>query len=282
MQIGMYEIHAIKTGEFRLDGGAMFGVIPKTIWQKQFQADDKNRILLALNTLLIIGNGKVILIDTGIGTKFNEKYSNIYGIDNSRYDLLKSLSKFKIQPEDVTDVILTHLHFDHVGGATLYDSTPGRIKLQFTNALHYIQKAQLNWSRQGYVKDRASYLPENISPLLNSKKVKILNGSRKLFDGIKVLISNGHTPGQQMVLIFDDENYFLYAGDLFPTSAHISIPWVMAYDLAPMETIKEKKMILEKAIKDDWFIFFEHDPNISCGTIEKTEKGFQLGKVVAI
>ena len=281
MQIGDYDIQLIKCGEFRLDGGAMFGVIPKTLWQKEFPADENNRILLALNTLLVVGNGRVILIDSGTGNKFSEKYVNIYGIDFKKYSLTKSLSEKNIQPEDVTDVILTHLHFDHAGGTTYYDSA-GELKLQFPNAIHYIQKKQLDWAQKGFEKDRASYLKENLTALLFSKKLKKLKSGGKLYNGIELIISNGHTKAQQMVLISDEENKLLYASDLFPTSAHIPIPWIMAYDLEPIVTVYEKKEILKKAVDANWIIFFEHDPKISCATIKKTEKGYQLGTVLNI
>jgi glyoxylase-like metal-dependent hydrolase (beta-lactamase superfamily II) len=281
MLIGDYEIHLIKSGEFRLDGGAMFGVIPKTLWQKEFPADERNRILLALNTLLVVGKGRIILIDTGIGQKFSEKYVNIYGIDFKSYSLQKSLSEKNIQPEDITDVILTHLHFDHAGGATYLDST-GELNLQFPNAIHYIHEKQLEWAQRGFEKDRASYLPENLTTLLSSKKLKKLKSGGKLFNGIEIIISNGHTPGQQMVLISHEEKKLFYASDLFPTSAHVQIPWIMAYDLEPLVTIKEKKEILKKAVAENWMIFFEHDPKISCATIKKMEQGYQVGDIMIL
>jgi len=252
MDIGKYNVQLIDAGRYRLDGGAMFGVVPRTLWEKEYPPDEKNRILLALNTLLLVGNEHVILIDTGAGDKFTEKYANIYAIDYSEHSLLKSLNEHGVQPEDVTDVIITHLHFDHVGGATRFE------------------------------KDRASYLSENIDPLLDSGKVEILDGPVKLFEGVDILISDGHTFAQQMVLIYDEERKLLYAADLIPLAAHVAIPWVMAYDLSPMVTIKEKKELLQKAVDENWMIFFEHDPRTPCATIEKGEKGFEVGAPVPL
>ncbi|MBN2365520.1 MAG: MBL fold metallo-hydrolase, partial [Calditrichaeota bacterium] len=149
MQIGPYEIHHIDAGRYKLDGGAMFGVVPKTLWQKSNPADEKNRIEMALNTLLLVGDGRIILIDCGVGTKFSEKFQEIYAIDHSDRSLLRSLSEKNIQPEDVTDVIITHLHFDHAGGSTCTDEN-GEIRLQFPGAMHYIQKKQLDWSSKKF------------------------------------------------------------------------------------------------------------------------------------
>ncbi len=271
----------IDAGRYKLDGGAMFGVVPRTLWQKENPPDEKNRIMMALNTLLLIGEGRIILIDTGAGTKFGEKFQEIYAIDYSQSSLLKSLAARNVQPENITDVIITHLHFDHAGGATYYDEN-GKIRLQFANATHYIQKKQLDWARKGFPKDRASYLSENIEPLLESDKLVILDGPDIDIPGLKLLLSDGHTLAQQMVLITGDHINLLYAADLIPMTAHIPLPWVMSYDLQPVVTIEEKEKILEKAVKEGWLLFFEHDPRVYCGSVEKGEKGYQLKKTVTL
>jgi glyoxylase-like metal-dependent hydrolase (beta-lactamase superfamily II) len=281
MQIGKYEVHRIDAGRYKLDGGAMFGVVPRTLWQKENPPDEKNRILMALNTLLLIGEGRIILIDTGAGTKFNEKFQEIYAIDYSKSSLIKSLAALNIQPENITDVIITHLHFDHAGGATYYDEK-GDIHLQFPNAVHYVQKKQLEWARKKFPKDRASYLSENIEPLLNSGKVTILEGPAINIPEIKLILSDGHTVAQQLVLIDGKHTRLLYAADMIPTTAHIPLPWVMSYDLQPVVTIEEKEKILEKAIREGWLLFFEHDPRVYCGLVEKGDKGYQLKKAVSL
>ncbi|OGB63801.1 MAG: MBL fold metallo-hydrolase [Caldithrix sp. RBG_13_44_9] len=275
MQIGKYEVQMIDAGRYKLDGGAMFGVVPRTLWQKENPPDEKNRILMSLNTLLLVSAGRVILIDSGVGNKFSDKFKEIYDIDYSHTSLLKSLAEKNIQPEDVTDVIVTHLHFDHVGGATHLDSD-GQIQLQFPNANYYVQKKQLEWAQKGFPKDRASYLTENIEPLYKSRKLKILEGPQKLLEGVELILSEGHTVAQQMVKISGQNEKLIYLADLIPMTAHLNLPWVMAYDLHPVQTIQEKEEILEKATKEEWLLFFEHDPRIYCAQVYKSEKGYQL------
>ena len=281
MQIGKYQVQLVDAGRYKLDGGAMFGVVPRNLWEKTNPPDDKNRITMSLNTLLLIRNGRVILVDSGVGRKFSEKYQQIYAVDYSEHSLLQSLAEKNIQPEDITDVIITHLHFDHVGGATYYDN-PGNLKLQFPNATHYVQKEQLEWAQKGFPKDRASYLSENIEPLLQSDKLKLLNGAHILEPGLELILSEGHTVAQQMMLISGEQETLLYAADLIPMSAHIPIPWVMAYDLYPDTTIQEKEKLLKKAVDQEWMIFFEHDPRINCGTVEIGDRGYQLKKSVIL
>lgn len=276
MRIGPYEVYMLDTGRYRLDGGAMFGVVPRVLWQKENPPDEKNRITLALNALLLIGAGRVILIDTGIGDKSDEKFAQIYAIDHSQHSLLKALTEHNVQPEDVTDVILSHLHFDHAGGTTYYDSE-GNLRLQFPNATHYIQKKQLEWAQKRFEKDRASYLSENINPLLKSKNLKLLRGAVPLFEGVDIFTSDGHTVAQQLILISGEEGKLFYAADLIPMAAHVSVPWVMAYDLYPVTTIEEKKMFLQRAVEEGWMVFFEHDPRLPCATIEINDRGgFQI------
>jgi glyoxylase-like metal-dependent hydrolase (beta-lactamase superfamily II) len=281
MQIGKYKAQMIDAGRYKLDGGAMFGVVPRTLWQKENPADEKNRIQMSLNTLLLVSAGRVILIDSGVGNKFSDKFREIYDIDYSQTSLLKSLAEKNIQPEDVTDVILTHLHFDHVGGATHLDPD-GQIRPQFPNANYYVQKKQLEWAQKGFPKDRASYISENFEPLNKSGKLKILEGPQKLMEGIELILSEGHTVAQQMVRISGQNENLIYLADLIPMTAHLNLPWVMAYDLHPVQTIQEKEEILETAIKKEWLLFFEHDPRIHCGQVYKSEKGYQLKNYIKL
>ncbi len=279
MHIGNYDVTMIDAGRYKLDGGAMFGVVPRTLWQKENPPDEKNRITMSLNTLLLVGDGKIILIDTGVGDKFTDKFREIYAIDYSEHSLVKSLLKHNIQPENVTDVILTHLHFDHVGGSTYYDND-GNLKLQFPNATHYVQKKQLEWAQKGFAKDRASYLSENIQPLIDSGQLKVLSGAEELFKDVELILSDGHTVAQQLVLIHGNGKNLLYAADLIPMTAHIPLPWVMAYDLYPVTSIQEKEEILKKAVAENWMVFFEHDPRTYCGTVEEGDRGYQLKSAV--
>ncbi len=274
MKIGKYEIHAIETGRFKLDGGAMFGIVPKTIWDKLNPPDDRNRIELALRTLLIIGDGRKILVDTGIGKKWEEKYIDIYGIDHTKYTLEDSLEKFGLKTSDITDVILTHLHFDHAGGATKLKD--GILKPTFENATYYIQKRNLDLAMNPNEKDRASYLPENFMPLIEFNQLEVVDGEFEIFDGIELIISDGHTFGQQLVKVSDGEKTIVYCSDLIPTSSHIPIPYVMAYDLQPLVTMEEKKKLLKKAVEENWILFFEHDPYADCATVKMGKRYVEL------
>jgi len=278
MKIGSYELHQIDTGRFALDGGAMFGIVPKTIWNKLNPADDENRIDLALRTLLITGNNRNILVDNGIGTKFSEKYTKIYKIDHSKYNLDYSLKKFNLETSDITDVILTHLHFDHAGGSTYRED--GELKLTFPNATYYVQKANYEWALTPNDKERGSYLKENFIPVLEKGKLQLVEGKFELMPHIDVIISNGHTVGLQLVKVSDGRNTLVYCADLIPTTSHIKIPYIMGYDIEPLKIMQEKKELLSLACDDSWTLFLEHDVMIEAVKVKKTEKGFEIREKV--
>jgi glyoxylase-like metal-dependent hydrolase (beta-lactamase superfamily II) len=280
MKIGNYEIHAIESGRFALDGGAMFGVVPKTLWEKTNPSDDKNRIDLALRNLLIIGEGKRILVDTGMGTKWQHKFIDIYKLDHTKYNLINSLKQFNLEPKDITDVILTHLHFDHAGGATIFEDE--KLKSSFPNAMYYVQRKNWEWANNPSEKDRASYLKENFIPLFENDQLKLIDGEFEFSKGITNIISDGHTTALQLTKISDGNTTLVYCADLIPTASHIPIPWVMSYDLRPLETMEEKKKILEQAEKENWIIFFEHDPFREASFVVKDEKGFRKGEDIRL
>ena len=277
MKIGSYELSSIETGEFALDGGAMFGVVPKPLWQNKIPVDEQNRISLNLRCLLLQSADRKILIDTGIGHKGNEKFQKIFRIDHSKYNLEKSLNEKNLSCDDITDVILTHLHFDHVGGATKFNKDK-KIELTFKNATHYIQKEHLAWAKNPSLKDRASFLHENISPLETSGKLELLDGEVSLFENIKLKLVHGHTPYQQLPLISDEIQSIFYCADLAPSSTHIPIPWVMSYDNEPLKTIAEKEKYLNLACKEDWILFFEHCPYLATAKIRKSGGKFEVEK----
>lgn len=280
MKIGNYELFSIETGRFALDGGAMFGVVPKNLWQRNNPSDEQNRIPLASRSLLIKSTNRMILIDTGIGNKYDEKHSNIYNIDLSTYSLEKSLHKNHLSPEDITDVIITHLHFDHAGGTTYRDN--GQVSLTFPNAIHHIQKEHWDWAVQPSQKDKASFLKEDFLLLEEEKRLNKLNGPTEIFSGIGLLVMYGHTQGMQVVKIYDSQTSLLYCADLIPTASHISIPWVMAYDNHPLITMEEKNRILPRAVKEEWILFFEHDPLCEAATVIQTDKGFKKNQEISI
>lgn len=276
MQIGKYKLTVVNTGYFRLDGGAMFGIIPKNLWEKTNPPDEQNRIKLATRNLLLENGERKILVDTGMGNKWNDKAKTIYDIDQKKHSIEISLGKLNVKPGDITDVILTHLHFDHTGGST--KSENGRIVPTFPNAKYYVQKKNYEWAMNPSDRDRGSYLKENFSPLFEEGILKLLDEKGKFDDEIDFVIVNGHTFSQQLLKISDSSNTILYCCDLFPTTSHIPLPYVMGYDLQPLVTVAEKKKILPLAVEENWKLFFEHDPETICATVINTEKGFKVGE----
>ncbi len=272
MKIGKYKIYSLKSGIFRLDGGAMFGVVPKVIWNKLNPADELNRINLSTRSLLLVSDKKKIIVDTGIGNKFDEKFKNIYAIENlSLEDLLNSKG---IEPDSITDVIITHLHFDHTGGSTKIIND--KIVPTFRNAKYFVQRKQFEWALNPSEKDRASFIKDDFLPLQEFNQLVLKDGNFKFDDEIEIITTNGHTPYQQHLKISDGENILFYCGDLIPTTAHIPIPYVMSYDLFPVTTIEEKKKILLQAFEEKWLLFFEHDPEISAVNLKESKKGFEV------
>lgn len=280
MRIGPYTVFPIETGNFALDGGAMFGVVPKNLWSKTNPADEQNRIDMTMRCLLLVhDNGRKILIDNGSGHKYNEKFAAIYRLDHSELTLEKSLKAFGFKPEDVTDMVLTHLHFDHAGGSTKLDATGNSIPA-FPNAKYYVQRKQFEWSQNASEKDRASYLKPDYMPLIDQGILELVDDADKLFPNIRFFIASGHSPSQQLPIISDGQSTLFFCGDLIPMTPHVAIPYVMAYDIQPLVTIEEKKKILEQAIVEKWFLFFEHDPKTACATIRKDPKGFTIDQVI--
>lgn len=282
IKIGPYELKAIPTGEFALDGGAMFGTVPKVLWSKTNPSDEANRIPMEARALLLKSAGRNILIDTGNGSDFVEKYgekmgskfAEIYGVNPSQTSLLKSLKNNGLEPSDITDVILTHLHFDHAGGATC--SHNGKIVPTFPNAKYYVQRQNLETARTPNIREKASYLKQNFDPLIEAEVLELLDGDvENLFPNISVIVSNGHTEGQQIVKISDSTTGVFYAADLIPTSTHIRSAWVMGYDLSPLTLIREKREILKQAAQNGWFIYFEHDPYCDLSAIEAEKDDFK-------
>ena len=280
MKLGKYEILPIKSGQFALDGGAMFGVVPKSLWEKSNPSDEKNRIPLALRSLLIKSTERIILIDTGIGNNFDQKFSSIYKIETNDWNVNHQLQSYNIKPEDITDVILTHLHFDHTGGTTYRKN--GQLVLAFQNAIHHVQEEHWDWALKPSEKDQASFLQENFILLEKERMLNKLSGPCELFPGLEVMVTYGHTPGMQIVKISDSDKTLLYCADLIPTASHIPVPWVMAYDNNPMTTMNEKNRLLPQAVEENWVLVFEHDPELNAGTITRTEKGFKLDKGISL
>ena len=270
MKIGKYNLKIITSGYFKLDGGAMFGIIPKPLWQKTNPSDEVNRINLSTRHLLLESESRKILIDTGMGDKWDEKLKGIYAVDNY-HSMEKALKETGIAYDEITDVILTHLHFDHTGGSTKLIGD--KLIPSFPNAKYYVHKQNFDWASNPSERDRGSYLKENFLPLVEEGVLNFTNENEKFDDEIEFIVINGHTFGQQMVKISDSSNTILFCGDLLPFTSHIRLPYIMGYDLQPLVTIKEKKEILSKAAEENWKIFFEHDSETASITLQQTDKG---------
>jgi glyoxylase-like metal-dependent hydrolase (beta-lactamase superfamily II) len=276
MKIGKYELYIIESGSFALDGGAMFGIIPKPLWVKTNPSDEANRITLATRNLLLISNSKKILVDTGMGNDWDSKSREIYQINQNENSIDKSLKQLNLTKDDISDVILTHLHFDHTGGSLISEN--GKYIPAFPNAKYYVQKQNYNWGMNPSDRDRGSYIKNKFHPLMEYGILNLLDSNDNFDDEIEFIIVNGHTFGQQLLKISDSSETLLYCADLFPTTSHINIPYVMGYDIQPLETVREKKMILPKAVEENWKIFFEHDAYNPVATVKSTEKGFSIDK----
>lgn len=275
MQIGKYKLSIIESGFFGLDGGAMFGIIPKALWQKTNPADESNRIKLSTRHLILESDNKKIIIDTGMGDKWGEKEKNIYAVDEN-FSMQTALSDKRLKPEDITDIILTHLHFDHTGGSTV--AIKDKLEPAFPNAKYHVQKNNYDWAMNPSDRDKGSYIKDNFEPLLKEGVLNLINGDSHFDDEIEFFVINGHTFGQQMVKISDGNNTFLFCADLIPTYAHIPLPYIMGYDLQPLVTLEEKKKILKQVVDEEWKLFFGHDPEVAFATVKKHGEGYKVDK----
>ncbi len=283
LQIGDYEIFAIPTGLFGLDGGAMFGTVPKVLWQKTNPADELNRIQMEARGLLLKSKDRNILIDTGngqdfvakYGEKLGSKFAEIYAVDQSGPSLIKSVEKCGLTVNDITDVILTHLHFDHAGGATT--ERDGKLVPTFPKARYHVQKRNLAVAQTPNIRERSSYYPANFQPLLDANVLTLVDGDQKNYlPFISLKISDGHTEAHQVVIIEDENTALYYCGDVVPTSSHVRSAWVMGYDLRPMQLIEEKQKLLTEGLQKNTYLFFEHDPYCDLATYEKNNQDFQV------
>lgn len=264
MQIGNYRISECVVDHFSLDGGAMFGSVPKNLWSRAIGADDENRIDMVCRILVLDDGKRRILVDLGCGQKFNEKNRKIYKMSRTRSERLGELLP------GVTDVILTHLHFDHVGGVSYYDGTD--LKLNFPDALHYVQRSNWELAQAPGVRERATYLPENVEPLKQAR-LTLLDGESELLPQIFVHCSDGHTTGLQWLRITDGAQTAAFVSELVPTAHHLPLPYVMGYDMCASTTLRDKAALLERAEREGWWLILDHDKDTAVCKAKRDEKG---------
>lgn len=269
MNFGSFELHILSDGRFRLDGGAMFGVVPRVLWEKKCAPDARNRITLGLNSLLILDGQQAILVETGIGDKMPEKFADIYGVEHTA-TLLGSLRAVGLAPEDVDIVVDTHLHFDHCGWNTRRRSDGG-LEPTFSRAQYYVQAGELEHARHPSERDQASYLPENFEPLQATRQWVLLTDNRDIVPGVELVRVPGHTRDMQCVRITSRGQTAFFFADLVPTTAHLSYPWIMGYDLYPLETLAQKKRWLPEAVRGEWLCIFVHDPTIPAAYLREKD-----------
>ena len=281
LALGDLEVHAIVDCFFALDGGAMFGVVPRVLWQKKHPPDDSNRIRLAARTLLVRGAGRAMLVDTGMGAKWDDKHRRMYGLEGEGGGLLPALAALGLKPADITDVVVTHLHFDHAGGATT--RTPeGALEPTFPSATYWIQRANWDWAVHPNDREKASYLRDNFEPLERAGRVRLLDGEQELWPGVSVLVSHGHTRGQQMVRVTGGGRTVFYPGDLIPTASHLRTAWTMSYDIEPLKVMEEKSKLLEVAARENWIVCFEHDATLAACTVQTDSGGWSVREPVTL
>jgi glyoxylase-like metal-dependent hydrolase (beta-lactamase superfamily II) len=273
--LGSFRIHALEAGLQRLDGGAMFGVVPKVLWERRIPADARNRIPLALRCLLVETADELVLIDNGIGNKEGEKFRDIYGIANDPIDVAAghvtqlddAIAAAGFRAADVGLVIDTHLHFDHAGGNTFIDPD-GQTRLTFPNARYIVRRGEWEWAHLQNERISASYLPHNMDPVAEAGRFEFIDADIEIVPGITLLRTPGHTPHHQSVVIRSGDETACFLADVIPTSAHLPLPWIMGYDVEPLVTLESKRALLPGAMEEQWLLVFEHDPVVAWGRLE--------------
>jgi len=274
--VGELRCHTLEGGRQQLDGGAMFGVVPKPLWERAIPADERNRIPLAMRCLLVEHPDGLVLIDTAIGSKDGARFREIYGIENPGHvgesQLEDAIIEAGHRPADVRFVINTHLHFDHAGGNTRREppvagEAEGVVRPAFPQASYIVQRGELEFARKTNERTRASYLPDNFESVATSGRLRLLNGDQEILPGISARLTPGHVPWHQAVLLQSGGETVAFVADLIPTSAHLRLPWIMGYDLEPLRTLESKRSVLREAALEGWRLVFEHDPVVAWGRL---------------
>jgi glyoxylase-like metal-dependent hydrolase (beta-lactamase superfamily II) len=277
--LGRWRIHAIQAGGQKLDGGAMFGVVPKPLWERRIPADERNRIQLGMRCLLVEHESGLVLIDNGAGNKENAKFHDIYGVENSgaagRTRLEDGLAELGVRVEDIGLVIDTHLHFDHAGGNT-YVVDGGPPQPTFPRARYVVQRGELDYATHTNERTAGSYFPHNFAPIVQAGLFDLVEGEREIVGGIRVLPTPGHVPYHQSVLLTSGGESALFLADLAPTTAHLPLPWIMGYDVEPLVTLETKRRTFARAADEGWTFIFEHDWTTGFGRIQRDGKGYTV------
>lgn len=274
MKLGELEIFVLSDGLFRLDGGAMFGVVPRVLWEKMDPPDEKNRILMGLNCLLVVRGSEKILIDTGIGDKFDEKFATIYSVQRDK-TLLDRLASLGVRPEDITHVIMSHMHFDHIGWNTRRN-TAGEIVPTFPRATYFAQRGEYEVAQHPDDRSRASYIRWNWEALEKSGQLRLLDGTCEALPGVESVITPGHTLYHTIVKVESAGRVAAFLADLVPTPSHLKTPYVMGYDLYPKLSMETKPKILQQAFTENWLLIFEHAPRVRAGYLQQTEGNWKI------
>ncbi|MBR9998504.1 MAG: MBL fold metallo-hydrolase [Cyclobacteriaceae bacterium] len=271
------ELKVIHTGMFKLDGGAMFGVVPKSIWNRINPADENNLCTWAMRCLLIVDGDQIILVDNGIGNKQDDKFFGYYYL-HGNYSLEGSLKSAGLHPDDITDVFQTHLHFDHCGGGVKYsERQKGHFELTFRHARYWSNRDHWKWATQPNPREKASFLPENIQPIGESGHLHFVDIKKPSpFPSFDIMYADGHTDKQMLPMIHYKGRRIIFAADLLPSAGHVPLPYLMSYDTRPLITLMEKEMFLHEAVEKKYIIFFEHDPETECATLKMTDKGVRI------
>ena len=280
MKLGEWTFRTFRDGEFKLDGGAMFGVVPRNLWQTHHQPDEQNRIDMTLRCLLAENGTRRVLVDTGIGDRWDEKFRGILALERREGQLLGELEAAGVTADSITDVVLTHLHFDHAGGTFVQDGD--RLKPAFPEARHWVQAKHWRWANSPSERDRASFRPEDFRLLEDAGLLDLVDGTLEILPEVRVHQVNGHTPGQQLVEFHTSGGTLVFVADLFPLASQIRIPWIMGYDLNPLLTLQEKKEFLSRAVEDQYTLVFEHDIDVEACEVVFENGGFRMGRTFAL
>jgi glyoxylase-like metal-dependent hydrolase (beta-lactamase superfamily II) len=277
--LGGWKIHALQAGGQKLDGGAMFGVVPKPLWERRIPADERNRIPLGMRCILIEHDSGLVLIDCGAGNKENARFIDIYGIENQgaagRTALEDALAQLGHRPEDISIVIDSHLHFDHGGGNT-FRNEGGEIVPTFPNARYIMQRGEFDYASHTNERTAASYFPHNFAPVAAASLIDFVEGEKEIASGIRVLPTPGHVPFHQSILLESKGEKAFYLADLVPTAAHLPLPWIMGYDVEPLVTLETKRTVLARAVREEWLLIFEHDATHAWGRVTHDGKSYAL------